>query len=56
MHGLMRGKRAKPSNLLYNNITHLSVVSSRQRSKDWLRCEKRINVEKYSWVLLWTIF
>ena len=22
-----------------NNITHLSVVSSRQRSYDWLRCE-----------------
>ena len=37
-------------------ITHLSVVSSRQRSYDRLRCEKRINVEKYSRVLLWTIF
>ena len=37
-------------------ITHLSVVSSRQRSYDRRRCEKRINVEKYSWVLLWTIF
>ena len=37
-------------------ITHLSVVGSRQRSYDRLRCEKRINVEKYSWVLLWTIF
>ena len=34
-------------------ITHLSVVSSRQRSKnqgfnDRQRCEKRMNVEKYN--------
>ena len=42
MHGLMRGKRAKPSNLLYDNHTPLRGEQQATIYYDRRRCEKRL--------------